>query len=516
MSLTEYKPGSTFPGRMGRTVSESEPAWPAPLRSEPGAPNVVYIVLDDTGYGQFGCYGSPINTPNLDRLAQNGLRYTNMHTTALCSPSRSCMLTGRNHHSNGMACITEGSTGYPGSNGAIPFQNGFLSEMLLPHGYATFCVGKWHLTPAEQVSAAGPYDRWPLGRGFDRYYGFLGGDTHQYYPDLVFDNHQVEPPKTPDEGYHLSVDLADKAIEFIADLKQVAPDKPFFLYFATGANHAPHQVPKEWADKYAGQFDDGWDAYREKVFARQKELGIIAEDAELSRHDPDVQQWADLSDDERKLYARMMEVFAGFFEYTDHQIGRVLDFLDDLGQLDNTIVMVISDNGASAEGGPHGSVNENKFFNNVPDDLAAEPRRPRRPRWPEVLQPLPVGLDVRGQHAVPAVEARDLPRRRFRRVHRALAQGHQGQGRDPQPVRARDRHGAHRARVTRHRRTDRAPRGGPVRARGRQLRAHVRRRRRRRPSTTRSTSRCSPTARSITTAGARCARSPARRSPRRA
>jgi arylsulfatase A-like enzyme len=369
MSLTEYEPGTTFPGRMGRTVSESEPAWPAPLRSEPGAPNVVYIVLDDTGYGQFGCYGAPINTPNLDRLATNGLRYTNMHTTALCSPSRSCMLTGRNHHSNAMACITEGSTGYPGSNGAIPFQNGFLSEMLLPHGYATFCVGKWHLTPAEQVSAAGPYDRWPLGRGFDRYYGFLGGDTHQYYPDLVFDNHQVEPPKTPDEGYHLSVDLADKAIEFVADLKQVAPDKPFFLYFATGANHAPHQVPKEWADKYAGQFDDGWDAYRERVFARQKEMGIIAEDAELSRHDPDVQQWADLSDDERKLYARMMEVFAGFFEHTDHQIGRVLDFLDDLGQLDNTIVMVISDNGASAEGGPHGSVNENKFFNNVPDDL---------------------------------------------------------------------------------------------------------------------------------------------------
>ena len=369
MSLNEYKPGTTFTGRMGRTISESEPAWPAPVRSDPGVPNILYIVLDDTGYGQFGCYGSPINTPNLDRLAQNGLRYTNMHTTALCSPSRSCMLNGRNHHSNGMACITEGSTGYPGSNGAIPFENGFLSEMLLPHGYATFCVGKWHLTPAEQISAAGPYNRWPLGRGFDRYYGFLGGDTHQYYPDLVFDNHQVEPPKTPEKGYHLSVDLADKAIEFVADLKQVAPDKPFFLYFATGANHAPHQVPKEWADKYKGKFDDGWDAYRQKVFARQKELGIIAEDAVLSRHDPDVQQWNELSDDERRLYARMMEVFAGFFEHTDHQIGRLLDFLEAIGQLDNTLVMVISDNGASAEGGPHGSVNENKFFNNVPDDL---------------------------------------------------------------------------------------------------------------------------------------------------
>jgi arylsulfatase A-like enzyme len=369
MSLNEYNPGTAFTGRMGRTVSESEPAWPAPVRSNPHAPNILYIVLDDTGYGQFGCYGSPINTPNLDRLAQNGLLYTNMHTTALCSPSRSCMLNGRNHHSNGMACITEGSTGFPGSNGAIPFENGFLSEMLLPHGYATFCVGKWHLTPAEQISAAGPYDRWPLGRGFDRYYGFLGGDTHQYYPDLVFDNHQVEPPKTPEQGYHLSADLADKAIEFVADLKQVAPDKPFFLYFATGANHAPHQAPKDWADKYKGKFDDGWDAYREKVFARQKELGIVAEDAVLSRHDPDVQQWDDLSGDERRLYARMMEVFAGFFEYTDHQIGRVLNFLETIGQLDNTLVMAISDNGASAEGGPHGSVNENKFFNNVPDDL---------------------------------------------------------------------------------------------------------------------------------------------------
>ena len=286
MSLTEYQPGTAFPGRMGRTIGESDPAWPAPLRAEQGAPNVLYIVLDDTGYGQFGCYGSPINTPTFDRLAANGLLYTNMHTTALCSPSRSCMLTGRNHHSNAMACITEGSTGYPGSNGAIPFENGFLSEMLLQHGYATYCAGKWHLTPSEQVSAAGPYNRWPLGRGFERYYGFLGGDTHQYYPDLVFDNHQVEPPKTPEEGYHLSEDLADKAIEFIADLKQVAPDKPFFMYFATGANHAPHHVAKEWSDKYRGMFDDGWDAYRDKVFARQKELGIVPADAVLSRQTP--------------------------------------------------------------------------------------------------------------------------------------------------------------------------------------------------------------------------------------
>jgi arylsulfatase A-like enzyme len=371
MTLKEYKPGTAFPGRMGRTIGESEPAWPLPLRAKPGAANVLFIVLDDTGFGQFGCYGSPINTPNLDKLAANGLLYTNLHTTALCSPSRSCFITGRNHHSNAMSCITEGATGYPGSNGNIPFENGFLSEILQGQGYSTYAIGKWHLTPSEQACAAGPYDRWPLGRGFDRFYGFLGGDTHQYYPDLVYDNHQVDPPKTPEQGYHLTVDLVDRAIEFIADAKQLAPNKPFFLYFCTGANHAPHHVPKEWADKYKGKFDDGWDAYRDKVFKRQKELGIIPKNAVLSRHDPDVQAWKELSGDERKLYSRMMEVFAGFFGHTDHQIGRLIDFLTTMGELDNTLIMVVSDNGASAEGGPHGSTNENKFFNNVPDDLKA-------------------------------------------------------------------------------------------------------------------------------------------------
>src|SRR5215469_14473499 len=369
MPLKEYKPGTTFPGRMGRTIGESEPAWPSPLRARPGVANVLFIVLDDTGFGQLGCYGSPINTPNLDKLAANGLLYTNLHTTALCSPSRSCIITGRNHHSNAMACITEGSTGFPGSNGNTPFENGVLSEILIGQGYSTYAIGKWHLTPVEQTSAAGPYDRWPLGRGFDRYYGFLGGDTHQYYPDLVYDNHQVDPPETPEQGYHLTADLVDRAIEFISDTKQLAPDKPFFLYFCTGANHAPHHVPREWADKYKGRFDDGWDAYREKVFERQKELGVIAQQAVLSRHDPDVQDWNKLLADEHKLYARMMEVFAGFFEHTDHEIGRLIQFLERIGELDNTLIMVISDNGASAEGGPNGSINENKFFNNVPDEL---------------------------------------------------------------------------------------------------------------------------------------------------
>lgn len=369
MPLKEYKSGTTFPGVIGRTFDQSEPAWPKPLRAKEGAPNVLLIVLDDTGFGQLGCYGSPIRTPNLNSLAAGGLIYSNMHTTALCSPSRSCILTGRNHHSNNMACITEGSTGYPGYNGYIPFENGFLSEILLEHGYNTYAIGKWHLTPAEQISAAGPYDRWPLGRGFERFYGFLGGETHQYYPELINDNHSVIPPKTPKEGYTLNEDLAEKAIQFIADAKQVAPNKPFFMYFCTGAMHAPHHVPKEWVDKYKGKFDDGWEAYREKTFARQKELGVVPKDAKLSRHDPDVRLWEDCSSEEKKLYARMMEVFAGFLEHTDYHIGRLLKFLKDIGEFENTLIMVISDNGASSEGGSTGSVNENLFFNNVPESL---------------------------------------------------------------------------------------------------------------------------------------------------
>ncbi len=369
MAIKEYKPGTTFPGVIGRTVDVSQPAWPQPNRAKDGAPNVLFIVLDDTGFGHLGCYGSPIATPNIDALAANGLRYNNMHTTALCSPSRSCIITGRNHHSNHLACLTNGSTGYPGSDGYIPFENGYLSEILRLNGYNTYAVGKWHLAPEETMTAAGPYDWWPLGRGFERYYGYLGGDTNQYYPELVRDNSQTEPEKTPEEGYHLTPDLVEKAKAMIADAKQVAPNKPFFMYFALGAMHSPHHVPKEWADKYKGKFDKGWDAYRKEVFEKQKQLGLIAKNATLSRHDPDVQDWDSLSAEERRLCARMMEVFAGFLTHTDHYIGELVQFLKDLGELDNTLIMLISDNGSSAEGGPHGSVNECRFFNNVPDTV---------------------------------------------------------------------------------------------------------------------------------------------------
>ncbi len=366
---------------------------------------MLFIILDDTGYGQLGCYGSPIETPNIDSLAKNGLLYNNMHTTALCSPTRSCVLTGRNHHSNAMSCITEGSTGYPGGNGNIPFENGFLSEMLLQHGYNTYAIGKWHLTPSDQTSAAGPYDRWPLGRGFERFYGFLGGKTHQYYPELVYDNHTVEAEKTPEEGYHLTEDLVDKAISFIADSKQIAPDKPFFMYFCPGAMHAPHHVPKEWADRYKGKFDAGWESLREQIFKRQKQMGIVPAEAELSRHDPDVPRWDLSSVEEKKLYARMMEVFAGFLTHTDFHIGRLFEFLKKLGELDNTLIMVLSDNGASSEGGPQGMVNEALFFNNVPGSLEENLAAMDKLGGPEICNHYPWGWTWAG----------DAPFRRWKR-----------------------------------------------------------------------------------------------------
>jgi arylsulfatase len=369
MTIKTYKDGTPFTGVIGRTVEESSPAWPDSPRPPAGAPNVLFFVLDDVGYGQLSCFGGLVETPVIDSLAANGLRYSNMHTTALCSPSRGCILTGRNHHSLGLASITETSTGYPGYNGVLPFDRGMISEMLLQKGYNTFCIGKWHLTPPEHTTAAGPYDRWPLGRGFERYYGFLGGETNQWFPELTYDNHTIEQPKQPEEGYHLSADLADRAIEFIQDAHVTAPDKPFFMYYATGAGHAPHHVPKEWADKYKGQFDMGWDKYREVVHQRQLEMGIIPPGTELSAHDPDVPVWDTLPDTAKRLYARFMEVYAGFLSYTDHHFGRVLDFLREIGELDNTLIMVISDNGASSEGGPVGSLNEMFFFNNVAESL---------------------------------------------------------------------------------------------------------------------------------------------------
>ncbi len=376
-----------FSGVINIDIKDSVPDWDPyaqPLPPE-GAPSVLFVVLDDVGFSAMETYGGLIETPNIQRIAERGLTYRNFHTTALCSPTRSCLLTGRNHTTNGMGCITEAASGFPNANGHVPFECANLAEILVERGWSTYMVGKWHLTAEDEMNLASSKRQWPLGRGFDRYYGFLGGETNQWYPDLVYDNHPVSQPTLPEDGYHLTVDLTDKAIEFVRDAKAIAPDKPFFLYYCPGAAHAPHHAPKEWIDKYEGAFDMGYEAYREGVFERQKKLGIISQDAELSPINPyadttshDGQPWAQndvvrpwdsLSDDEKRLFSRMAEVYAGFLSHADHELGRLLDYLEESGQLDNTIVVLVSDNGSSGEGGPNGSVNENKFFNGVPDTI---------------------------------------------------------------------------------------------------------------------------------------------------
>jgi arylsulfatase len=271
-----------YQGRIGRTIHESTPHWPELPRPRNGAPNVVVVLFDDLGFAHLGCYGSSISTPNIDRLAANGLRFTNFHTTALCSPTRAALLTGCNHHSVGMRGLANWSTGFPNCTGTVTKSAATIAEVLRPTGYSTFAVGKWHLTPIEQTSPAGPFDQWPLARGFDRYYGFLEGETDQWRPDLTRDNHSVKPPKTPEEGYHLSEDLVDEAIGMVRAQKAAVPEKPFFLYLAFGATHAPHQAPKQYLDKYRGKFDAGWDVVRQQWYERQKQLGIIPQDTELA------------------------------------------------------------------------------------------------------------------------------------------------------------------------------------------------------------------------------------------
>jgi arylsulfatase A-like enzyme len=379
--------GKPFKGVINLDVRDSTPDWEPyeQPRAPEGSPNVLFIVWDDTGFGAWEPFGGPIKVPNMSRLADSGLRYTQFHTTAICSPTRAAMLTGRNHTTVGMACIAEATTGFPGSNGHIPFETATIAEVLGEKGYNTYMLGKWHCVAEDETNMASSKRNWPTGRGFERYYGFLGGETNQYYPDLVQDQQFVDQPYGPEDGYHLSKDLVDKAIGMIADAKQVAPERPFFMYFCPGANHAPHHVDKEWADQYKGTFDMGYEKIRETILENQKKLGILPESTGLSPMNPlanltsvdgkpfpavdTVRPWESLSDDEKKLFVRMAEVYAGFCTYTDHEIGRLIDYLEQTGELENTLIFVISDNGASGEGGPNGSVNENKFFNAVPDDM---------------------------------------------------------------------------------------------------------------------------------------------------
>ncbi|MFW9865737.1 MAG: arylsulfatase [Candidatus Thorarchaeota archaeon] len=360
-----------FEGVIGRTHNESIPWWPAPKRIGDGNPNVIIILLDDTGFAHFGCYGSSIETPNFDRLAANGIRFTNFHTTALCSPTRACLLTGRNHHTVGMRAISNFNPGFPNMRGYITPHAATLAEILRNEGYATMAVGKWHLAPMEQASVAGPFDHWPLQRGFNRFYGFMQGETDQFYPELTYDNHPVDPPYTPEEGYHVTEDFIDKSIQFIRDQKSIRPDQPFFLYLATGATHSPHQAPREFVEKYRGRFDAGWDVIRKEWYERQLQMGIIPPDTKLAPLNPGVQPWDKLSENAKKFALRLQEAFAAFLDHTDHHIGRLISFLDELGELDNTLIILLADNGASMEGGHTGVMDEFKYFNAVSEDVDA-------------------------------------------------------------------------------------------------------------------------------------------------
>ena len=370
-----------FNGKIELDIRDSRPDWDAFLDPEAprDAPNVLVILYDDTGCAAWSPYGGRIRMPTLERLAKNGLTYSQWHTTAICSATRSTFLTRRNHHHNGFGTVADMASGFPGYSGHIPPENATLATVLRNAGWSTFWVGKNHNVPVDSLDIGASRRHWPLGLGYDRFYGFLGGETNQWYPELIEDNHFVEQPAQPEQGYHFSKDIADKAIEFIRDSKQSRPQKPWYLWYCPGANHAPHHAPQEYIDKYQGQFDDGYEAYRDWVLARMIDKGVLPKGTALTPANPmedgtfvagdRVRPWASLSYDEKRLFSRMAEVYAGLSEYTDVQTGRVIDYLEESGQLDNTLVLYCADNGASGEGSPNGSVNENRFFNGYPDDI---------------------------------------------------------------------------------------------------------------------------------------------------
>lgn len=362
-SAPALEPG--YPGRIAETAAESTPSWPARRRRP--RPNIVVVLLDDVGFAQLGCFGSSIRTPNIDALAAEGLVYSNFHAPALCSPTRASLLTGRNHHAVGMGFLAAFDTGFPNYRGTISPAAATLPEMLKPAGYASYAVGKWHLIPPSEMSAAGPFDAWPTQRGFERYYGYLWGEDDQFSPELWYDQHRVETPQR--EGYHVTDDFVDHLIEFIDDHTTSRPDDPFFGYLALGACHAPHQAPAEYLERYRGAFDHGWDIERERVLARQLERGLVPEGTRLSERNPGVRPWDELGAEERRLAARLQEAFAGFMEHTDAQLGRLLAYLRAEELLDDTVVILMSDNGASGEGGAHGTINEYRYFLGIDDSL---------------------------------------------------------------------------------------------------------------------------------------------------
>jgi arylsulfatase A-like enzyme len=353
------RPDPAFQGKIEQTYKDSTPNYPQQVQAAKGLPNVLIILLDDVGFGMAGTFGGPVPTPNLDKLAANGLKYNRFHTTALCSPTRAALLTGRNHYSVGTGVIIEMGTGYPGYTGIIPRSTALIPAILRDSGYATAMFGKWHNTPENEISPAGPFDRWPTGLGFDYFYGFNQGEADQYHPTLYRNTTPAAPPKTPEQGYHFTEDMTDEAIAWTSNVRAADRDKPWFVYFSTGAIHAPHQVPKEWREKFTGKFDHGWDKQREITFAKQKELGIIPHDTKLTPRPKEIPAWDEQSADAKKVYLRLMENYAGYMVHTDHHIGRLIDSLAQSGELDNTLIFyIVGDNGASAEGGLEGTFSE--------------------------------------------------------------------------------------------------------------------------------------------------------------
>ena len=341
----------------GVTVRDAAPHWPAPPRPPAGAPNILLILFDDAGFSDFGCYGSPIRTPTIDRIAAEGLRYTGFHTTAMCSTTRTALLTGRNHHSAGVGSLANFDSGFPGYRGKIAREAGTLAEMLRPHGYRNYMVGKWHVTPLTESGSTGPFDGWPLGRGFDRFYGFMDAATDQYTPELVRDNSPIEPPRTPEQGYHLTEDLVDQSIRFLAGHAAELPDTPWLLWLALGAVHAPHQAPAEIIRGYDAVFAEGWDVERERRLERQKALGIVPPGTALPPRNDDVRPWAEFGPEQRRFFTRLQAAFAGMLDHADRHLARLVGFLEAAGLRDDTLVLVLSDNGGSQEGGPLGGVN---------------------------------------------------------------------------------------------------------------------------------------------------------------
>lgn len=399
-------PTIPFKGVINLDVRDSKPDWTPylPPKAPEGAPNVLFVLFDDTGLAAWSPFGGRINMPTLQKLADNGLSYSQFHTTALCSPSRSTFLTGRNHHLNGMAAITEAASGFPGANCRLPPQCATIGQVLQDAGWSTFWVGKDHNVAEQDVASGASRKQWPLQQGFDRFYGFIGGETNQWYPDLVEDNRFVDQEYGPEDGYHLSKDLADHAIGMIRDQKASNPSRPWYMWFCPGANHAPHHAPQEYIDKYKGKFDDGYEAYREWVLPRMIKKGVLPEGTQLTPINPlpddvanpgdVVRPWNTLNADEKKLFSRLAEVYAGFSEYTDAQVGRIIDYLEKSGQLENTIVLYAADNGASGEGSPNGSVNENKFFNGYPDELSENLKLYDKLGGPDTYEHYPTGWAV--------------------------------------------------------------------------------------------------------------------------